>query len=54
MKKNYQNKNKYVSSEREPRSLGCYPTEFAGSTKNPKKMIGTQTKTKIFPKIKYV
>jgi hypothetical protein len=34
-------------------SDGCYPTEFAGSTQNQKKIIGTSNlpvKTKIFPK----
>jgi hypothetical protein len=33
--------------------MGAYPTEFAGSTQNPKKIIGTpnqQIKTKILPK----
>jgi hypothetical protein len=32
---------------------GSYPTEFAGSTQNPKKIIGTSNqpiRTKIFPK----
>jgi hypothetical protein len=34
-------------------SYGGYPTEFAGSTQDPKKIVGTSNqsiRTKIFPK----
>jgi hypothetical protein len=41
----------------EPKIRMSYPTEFAGSTQNPKKMIGTPNlpiRTKIFPKKIYL
>jgi hypothetical protein len=57
----YQSKRKFskksMSSVKEcigaKNSYGGYPTEFAGSTQNPKKMIGTSNqpiRTKIFPR----
>jgi hypothetical protein len=44
---------KYLKSVKEPKIRMSYPTEFAGSTQNPKKIIGTPNipiNTKIFLK----
>jgi hypothetical protein len=47
----------YLKKEEEPNILMTHPTEFAGSTQNPKKVIETSNKpirTKNFQKQKYV